>query len=121
MRDNNPISIRVFECTTVLVPIWIERRHHAEAGALHPVYRLLPFADFRDVEHQEIFFCRRSTDGMAVRFGKFKMVRRTLPPKHEAVKAVVVLRPGTDPSPELTRELQQLVKDAKGSQQSPKS
>jgi fatty-acyl-CoA synthase len=39
----------------------------------------------------------------------------------EAVKAVVVLRPGTAPSHELTRELQQLVKDAKGSQQSPKS
>jgi fatty-acyl-CoA synthase len=39
----------------------------------------------------------------------------------EAVKAVVVLRPGTEPSDELTRELQQLVKDAKGSQQSPKS
>ena len=39
----------------------------------------------------------------------------------EAVKAVVVLRPGHEPSDELTRELQQLVKDAKGSQQSPKS
>jgi fatty-acyl-CoA synthase len=39
----------------------------------------------------------------------------------EAVKAVVVVKPGTKPSDELTRELQQLVKDAKGSQQSPKS
>ena len=32
----------------------------------------------------------------------------------EAVKAVVVLQPGREPSDELTRELQQLVKDAKG-------
>lgn len=39
----------------------------------------------------------------------------------EAVKAVVVLQPGTEPSDDLTHELQQLVKDAKGSQQSPKS
>ena len=39
----------------------------------------------------------------------------------EAVKAVVVLRPEREPSDVLTRELQQLVKDAKGSQQSPKS
>ncbi len=39
----------------------------------------------------------------------------------EAVKAVVVPRPGFEPSDELTAELQQLVKDAKGSQQSPKS
>lgn len=39
----------------------------------------------------------------------------------EAVKAVVVLHPDTAPSDDLTRELQQLVKDAKGSQQSPKS
>jgi fatty-acyl-CoA synthase len=39
----------------------------------------------------------------------------------EAVKAVVVLRPGHQSSDALTRELQQLVKDAKGSQQSPKS
>jgi fatty-acyl-CoA synthase len=39
----------------------------------------------------------------------------------EAVKAVVVLLPGHEPSDELTRELQQLVKDVKGSQQSPKS
>jgi fatty-acyl-CoA synthase len=39
----------------------------------------------------------------------------------EAVKAVVVLHPDSRPSDELTRELQQLVKDAKGSQQSPKS
>jgi fatty-acyl-CoA synthase len=39
----------------------------------------------------------------------------------EAVKAVVVLRPDHEPSDALTRELQQLVKDAKGSQQSPKS
>ena len=39
----------------------------------------------------------------------------------EAVKAVVVLQPGHEPSDALTRELQQLVKDAKGSQQSPKS
>ena len=39
----------------------------------------------------------------------------------EAVKAVVVLRPDHAPSDALTRELQQLVKDAKGSQQSPKS
>ena len=39
----------------------------------------------------------------------------------EAVKAVVVLQPGRDPSEELTRELQQLVKEAKGPQQSPKS
>ena len=39
----------------------------------------------------------------------------------EAVKAVVVLQPGHEPTDELTRELQQLVKDAKGSQQSPKS
>lgn len=39
----------------------------------------------------------------------------------EAVKAVVVLKPGHAASDELTRELQQLVKDVKGSQQSPKS
>ena len=39
----------------------------------------------------------------------------------EAVKAVVVLRPGHEPSDALTAELQQLVKGAKGSQQSPKS
>ena len=39
----------------------------------------------------------------------------------EAVKAVVVLHPGHEPSDALTAELQQLVKDAKGSQQSPKS
>ena len=37
------------------------------------------------------------------------------------MKAVVVLQPGHEPSDVLTRELQQLVKDAKGSQQSPKS
>ncbi len=39
----------------------------------------------------------------------------------EAVKAVVVLETGADASDELTHELQQLVKDAKGSQQAPKS
>ena len=39
----------------------------------------------------------------------------------EAVKAVVVLQPSRVPSDDLTRELQQLVKDVKGSQQSPKS
>ncbi len=39
----------------------------------------------------------------------------------EAVKAVVVLRPDHAPSDALTHDLQQLVKDAKGSQQSPKS
>jgi fatty-acyl-CoA synthase len=39
----------------------------------------------------------------------------------EAVKAVVVLQPGRAPSDDLTHELQQLVKDAKGSQQSPKT
>lgn len=39
----------------------------------------------------------------------------------EAVKAVVVLKPGFEPSDDLTAELQQLVKDAKGSQQAPKS
>lgn len=39
----------------------------------------------------------------------------------EAVKAVVVLQPGHEPSDDLTRELRQLVKDAKGPQQSPKS
>lgn len=39
----------------------------------------------------------------------------------EAVKAVVVPAPGVEPSEDLTRELQQLVKDAKGSQQAPKS
>ena len=39
----------------------------------------------------------------------------------EAVKAVVVLQPGHEPSDELTHELQQRVKDAKGSQQAPKS
>ena len=39
----------------------------------------------------------------------------------EAVKAVVVLRPGQEPSEELAAELQTAVKDAKGSVQSPKS
>jgi len=39
----------------------------------------------------------------------------------EAVKAIVVLQPGHEPTDDLTRELQRLVKDAKGSQQSPKS
>ena len=39
----------------------------------------------------------------------------------EAVKAVVVLQQGHEPSDALTHDLQQLVKDAKGSQQSPKS
>ena len=39
----------------------------------------------------------------------------------EAVKAVVVLKPGVEPSDDLTHELQQLVKDAKGSQQAPKT
>jgi fatty-acyl-CoA synthase len=39
----------------------------------------------------------------------------------EAVKAVVVLQAGHEPSDALTAELQQLVKDAKGSQQSPKT
>jgi fatty-acyl-CoA synthase len=39
----------------------------------------------------------------------------------EAVKALVVLEPGHEPSEVLTLELQQLVKDAKGSQQAPKS
>ncbi len=39
----------------------------------------------------------------------------------EAVKAVVVLRPGVEPSAALTSELQSLVREAKGPQQSPKS
>lgn len=39
----------------------------------------------------------------------------------EAVKAVVVLEPGITPTDELTEQLQQLVKDAKGSQQAPKT
>jgi fatty-acyl-CoA synthase len=39
----------------------------------------------------------------------------------EAVKAVVVLQPGNESTDALTAELQQLVKDAKGSQQAPKS
>lgn len=39
----------------------------------------------------------------------------------EAVKAVVVLAPGFDSTVELTAELQAMVKQAKGSQQSPKS
>ena len=39
----------------------------------------------------------------------------------EAVKAVVVLQQGRAPSEALTHELQDLVKQAKGSQQSPKS
>jgi fatty-acyl-CoA synthase len=39
----------------------------------------------------------------------------------EAVKAVVVLKPGNEASDALVREMQQLVKDAKGSVQSPKS
>ena len=39
----------------------------------------------------------------------------------EAVKGVVVLSPGHEPSDDLTRELQLLVRDAKGPQQAPKS
>lgn len=39
----------------------------------------------------------------------------------EAVKALVVLRPGHEPSEELTRQIRLLVRDAKGPQQSPKS
>jgi fatty-acyl-CoA synthase len=39
----------------------------------------------------------------------------------EAVKAVIVLRPGAEPGPELVEELQALVKRAKGSVQTPKS
>ncbi len=39
----------------------------------------------------------------------------------EAVKAVVVLQPGHQPSDELTADLQQLVRAEKGPQQSPKS
>ncbi len=39
----------------------------------------------------------------------------------EAVKAVIVLQPGHTPSDQLTKTLQALVKEAKGSQQSPKS
>ena len=39
----------------------------------------------------------------------------------EAVKAVVVLSPGHEASDDLTRELQLLVRDAKGPQQAPKS
>ena len=39
----------------------------------------------------------------------------------EAVKAVVVPRPGFEGSEELTTELQALVKEAKGSVQAPKS
>jgi fatty-acyl-CoA synthase len=39
----------------------------------------------------------------------------------EAVKAVVVLKPGFEPGDELTASLQALVKAAKGSVQSPKS
>ena len=39
----------------------------------------------------------------------------------EAVKAVVVLKPGFEGSDELTASMQALVKEAKGSVQSPKS
>jgi fatty-acyl-CoA synthase len=39
----------------------------------------------------------------------------------EAVKAVIVLRPGIEPGPELVQALQALVKQAKGSVQAPKS
>ena len=39
----------------------------------------------------------------------------------EAVKAVVVLSPGHEASDDLTRELQLLVREAKGPQQAPKS
>ena len=39
----------------------------------------------------------------------------------EAVKALVVLRPGATPTDELVIELKTMVKEAKGSQQSPKS
>lgn len=38
----------------------------------------------------------------------------------EAVTALVVLQPGESPSDDLTAEIQQLVKDVKGSQQAPK-
>ena len=39
----------------------------------------------------------------------------------EAVKAVIVLRPGAEQTPDLVPQLQAMVKDAKGSVQSPKS
>jgi fatty-acyl-CoA synthase len=39
----------------------------------------------------------------------------------EAVKAVVVLKPGHEASDELVASMQQLVKEAKGSVQAPKS
>ncbi|MCP5191176.1 MAG: AMP-binding protein, partial [Pseudomonadales bacterium] len=39
----------------------------------------------------------------------------------EAVKAVIVLRPGVESGPELVRDLQELVKQKKGAVQSPKS
>jgi fatty-acyl-CoA synthase len=39
----------------------------------------------------------------------------------EAVKAVIVLRPGVEQEPELVRDLQELVKQKKGSAQAPKS
>jgi fatty-acyl-CoA synthase len=39
----------------------------------------------------------------------------------EAVKAVIVLRPGVEPGAGLVRDLQELVKRKKGSVQSPKS
>ena len=39
----------------------------------------------------------------------------------EAVKAVVVLRPGIEPAPDLAQALQTMVKEMKGSIQSPKS
>lgn len=91
--DDDPISVRVFKCPAVLIPIGIERWNHWEARSFHPIHRRLTFVDSGQVEDQKVVLRRGSPGSMSVRSRKFEVIWCAPTPEHDAVETIMVRKP----------------------------
>jgi hypothetical protein len=91
LLENDAISVRVFECHALTIPVGIKCWDWIEARISHFLDSRFPFVRIRKVEDKQVFRRRRATSYVSACPRKFKVGWRILSPEHYPVKTLMVL------------------------------
>src|SRR5262245_47721702 len=91
--QDDAISVGILESDAAFVPIGIERGDRRCAESAQTLDCGAPCRTIRQIENEQIVFGRRAADRMAALMGEFEMPWNAGMAEHDAVKAVMILKP----------------------------
>ena len=85
--------IIILECSTALLPVWVERQNLNEPSFEHRGACLPPVICVGQVEDEQVFRCRSWHDWMDTTACELKVVVQIRSTQHDAIEPIVVLKP----------------------------